>query len=286
MNVPATESIPPILRVEGYALAIEGKPILRDVSFHVAQGEYVTIVGPNGAGKSTLLKCLMRILRGGSGTIEVAGRPLESYTQRELARRLGYVPQADGRTAPFTVEQFVLLSRYPYLSPFAAASREDRDAVRAALQATDTVDLAERWMATLSGGERQRVYIAAALAQQADVLLLDEPTTFLDYRHQAAIRGVLARANQQQGVTILAVTHDVSAAALESDRILGLCAGAIEFSGSPEELMHADVLRRIYQTEFLLVHHPQTQLPVVVPPAVDRSGPGDEKRRSNGSRAK
>lgn len=273
MNAAATGPAAPILRVENYAFAVEGKPILRGVSFHVERGEYVTIVGPNGAGKSTLLKCLMRILRGGCGTIEVAGRPLESYTQRELARHLGYVPQADGRTAPFTVEQFVLLSRYPYLSPFAPAAPEDHRAVRAALEATDTAALAARQMTSLSGGERQRVFIAAALAQQAEILLLDEPTTFLDYRHQAAIRGLLARANRAQGLTLLAVSHDVSAAALESDRILGLCAGAIVFCGTPGELMHAEVLRRIYQTEFLLVPHPQVPLPVVVPPATERYPP-------------
>ncbi len=286
MNAAATEPPEPILRVEGYGFAVGRKPILCDVSFHVDRGEYVTIVGPNGAGKSTLLKCLMRILRSGSGTIEVAGRPLESYAQRELARRLGYVPQADGRAAPFTAEQFVLLSRYPYLSPFAAASREDRGAVRAAMETTDTAELAERQMGSLSGGERQRVYIAAALAQEADILLLDEPTTFLDYRHQAAIRGVLARANREQGVTILAVTHDVSAAALESDRILGLCAGSIVFCGTPEELMHGDVLRRIYQTEFLLVPHPQAPLPVVVPPAMERPEPAEGARQSNGNQAR
>ncbi len=286
MNAAVAVPVGRILRVEDYGFAVESKPILRGVSFHVDRGEYVTIVGPNGAGKSTLLKCLMRILRGGSGRIELAGRTLESYTQRELARRLGYVPQADGRTAPFTVEQFVLLSRYPYLNPFAPASRADRRAVQAALEATDTAELAGRQMGSLSGGERQRVFIAAALAQEADMLLLDEPATFLDYRHQAAIRGVLVRANRQQGVAILAVTHDVSAAALESDRILGLCAGSIVFSGTPEELMRAEVLRRIYQTEFLLVPHPQVQLPVVVPPAMERFGSAHDARRKNGKQTR
>jgi len=279
MNPSPNEPTPPILRVCNYRFSVDGKVILRDVSFEVAPGEYVTIVGPNGAGKSTLLKCLMRILRGGAGRIEVAGRPLQSYTQRQLARRIGYVPQADGRTAPFTVEQFVLLSRYPYLSPFSAASRRDRQAVHAALETTDTMELAGRRMETLSGGERQLVYIAAALAQEADILLLDEPTTFLDYRHQTAIRRVLSRANQQHRVTILAVSHDVSAAALESHRILGLCAGKIVFCGTPEQLMRPEILRRIYHTEFLLVDHPQSPLPVVVPPIASEPPPESSGRQ-------
>ena len=262
----------PAIEVHGFSFAIEKKPILRDVSFSVIQGEYLSIVGPNGAGKTTLLKCMDRILTGGTGEITVFGRPLADYRQKELARRISYVPQADGRVFPFTVEQFILMGRYPYLSPFTSISQEDRRAVRDALEVTRTAEFAGRLLDTLSGGERQKVYIAAALAQGADILLLDEPTTFLDYRHQVEIRDLLARVNAS-GTTIVAVTHDVNRAALDSHRIVAICRGAVVFCGTPQELMKTDVLERIYGTELLLVDHPGTGLPVIVPGAAAEGQP-------------
>jgi iron complex transport system ATP-binding protein len=254
-----------VIHVESFSFRIADKEILRGVSFDVEQGEYLSIVGPNGAGKTTLLKCLDRILVGGTGRVEIFGRALADYRQKDLARLLSYVPQAEGRRVPFTVEQFVLMGRYPYLSPFASITREDRRAVDEALTRTGTTQFAERTLDTLSGGERQKVLIAAALAQGAKILLLDEPTTFLDYRHQIEIRRLLAEVNRDQGTTILAVTHDVTAAALESDRIVALREGEVVFCGTPREIMDRDVLSRIYGTEFLLVDHPRAALPVIVP---------------------
>ncbi len=253
------------IEVRNFSFRLATKEILRDVSLTVRRGEYFSIIGPNGAGKTTLLKCIDRILDGGSGEIRIFGRPLGSYRQKELARRISYVPQADARMFPFTVEQFVLMGRYPYLSPFSSAGREDRQAVREALEITATAEFADRMLGTLSGGERQKVYIAAALAQGAEVLLLDEPTTFLDYRHQIEIRDVLARANRRSGVTVIAVTHDVNRAALDSDRVMALREGAVAFCGPPGEVMNRGVLERIYGVPLLLVPHPHARLPVIVP---------------------
>lgn len=255
-----------VISVRDFSFAIGRKEILRDVSFSVRRGEYVSLIGPNGAGKTTLLKCLDRIYRGGNGEVSICGRALRHYSQRELARLVSYVPQPDGRLPPFTVEQFVTLGRYPYLSPFASVSRDDRAAVQAAMQRTGTTGFASRQLQTLSGGERQQVYIAAALAQGAEILLLDEPTAFLDYRHQAEIRTLLRAVNRQSGVTVLAVTHDVNTAALDSDRVVALTEGRMAFCGTREELMQSEVLARIYSTAFLLVPHPETHLPTVVPP--------------------
>ena len=254
-----------VIRLRNFSLRLGKKEILRDVSFDVHRGEYLTIVGPNGAGKTTLLKCIDRILTGGRGEIEVYGRPLGDYRQKELARLISYVPQADGHVLPFTVEQFVLMGRYPYLSPFSAVGKEDRHAVSEALQQTGTLEFADRMLGTLSGGERQKVFIAAAMAQGAKVLLLDEPTTFLDYRHQTEIRALLARANRRSGVTVVAVTHDVNTAVLESHRIVALREGSVAFCGLPEDIMTAEALQRIYGTSFLLIDHPQTRLKVIVP---------------------
>ncbi|MHB8897457.1 MAG: ABC transporter ATP-binding protein [Thermoguttaceae bacterium] len=261
--MPATDN--PVLEIAGFSFRIGTRQILRDVSFTVRKGEYLSIVGPNGAGKTTLLKCLDRIYRGGTGRIAVFGRPLLSYSQRDLARRLSYVPQADGRVFPFTVEQFVLMGRYPYLNPFSSVGREDLQTVRRVMQRTGVDEFAHRTLDTLSGGERQKVYIAAALAQGAEVLLLDEPTTFLDYRHQSEVRDLLTEINRSSAVTVVAVTHDVNRAAIDSHRMVALCDGEVVFDGPPVEIMRPEVLERIYGTSFLLVGHPNGDVPIIAP---------------------
>ena len=271
-----------VIDVAGFSFRFGSTPVLRDVSFSVRAGEYLSIVGPNGAGKTTLLKCLDRIYRGGTGGISIFGRPLARYRQRQLARLLSYVPQADGRAVAFTVEQFVLMGRYPYLNPLSSVGHQDREAVRGVMRRTGIEPFAHRALDTLSGGERQKVYIAAALAQGAKVLLLDEPTTFLDYRHQAEIRDLLSEVNRLSAVTIVAVTHDVNRAALDSDRIIALGEGSVVFDGTPGEIMRPETLQRIYGTPFLLVDHPEGNVPMIAPAhprqrqprPPDRSAPG------------
>lgn len=256
----------PLVEVIGYWLSLDGKEILRDVSFSLERGEHLAVVGPNGAGKTTLLKALMCIVGGVAvrGTIRVAGRALRQYRQRDLARRLSYVPQAASSDCEFTVEQFVLMGRYPHFGPLGSIDRTDRVAVAEALRRTGLAPLAGRRLDTLSGGERQKVYIAAALAQGADVLLLDEPTTFLDYRHQLEIRRVLAEL-RRGGATIIAATHDLGAAALDCDRVLALSEGRVVFHGPPGELLRPERLEALYGVPFVLVEHPRAGVPVVVP---------------------
>jgi iron complex transport system ATP-binding protein len=267
MHEPADKAI---IAVRELSIRLGGKSILDRVSFDVRSGESLAIVGPNGAGKTTLLKCLNRILVADSGRIDVAGRPLASYSRKQLARWMSYVPQADAQVVAFTVEQFVLMGRYPYLSPFSPVGRSDREAVREAMSLTGTAALADRLLGTLSGGERQKVYLAAALAQGAPIMLLDEPTTFLDYHHQDEIRELLAHTAATTDRTMVSVTHDVNRAALESDRIVALCDGRVVFDGRPEQIMRPDELRRIYASPFLLVAHPETGLPMIVPRATSR----------------
>jgi iron complex transport system ATP-binding protein len=264
------------LEVRDFSFSIAGKAILRNVSLAVQAGQYVSLVGPNGAGKTTLLKCIDRILPGGRGDLRVWGRPLAAFRQRELALQIGYVPQSEGRLFPFSVEQFVLMGRYPYLSPFAAAGRSDREAVRRAMQQTDTLQFADRAVDSLSGGERQRVLIAAAVAQGARLWLLDEPTTFLDYRHQDGVLRLLREINRRDGVTMLAVTHDINQAALQSDRIVGLRDGRVVFAGTPREAMQPEALREIYGTRFVTARHPTADLPMVLPRAEGDADPRDD----------
>ncbi|HUU30353.1 MAG TPA: ABC transporter ATP-binding protein [archaeon] len=254
-----------VLEIENYSLYGGRKQILKDVSLTVRRSDYLSIIGPNGAGKTTLLRCLTRILTGGKGRITLCGRKLESYGQKELARLVSYVPQLDGRILPFTVEEFVSMGRYPYLSPFSSLTDEDKTIVRRILEMTSTARFADHRMVTLSGGERQKVFIAAALAQGADILLLDEPTSFLDYKHQVEITGLLETLNRADGKTILAVTHDINNAVLSCNRILALKDGAVVFQGTAGELMRKDLLESIYDTAFLFIDHPQEGLPIIRP---------------------
>ena len=254
-----------VIDIASYSFGVSDREILKDISVTVHEGEYVSIVGPNGAGKTTLLKCISRIHKGGRGKITVAGKKLEEYGQKELALKVSYVPQADGHHAPFTVREFVMMGRYPYLSPFSPPSPSDIAAVQEALDVTGSREFSERFLGTLSGGERQKVYIAAALAQDAKVLLLDEPTTFLDPKHESDIYRLLAEINRQRGVTVISVTHDINSAVLTSRTILALKGGAVAFYGPAEAFMKEEILRSIYEKSFSLMEHPQYGRTIIAP---------------------
>lgn len=255
----------PILQLSDFSFELGGRAILGGLSLSVAKGEYLSIIGPNGAGKSTLLKCINGIHRKGRGRIEIKGKALADYSPKELARLVSYVPQGDGSSVPFTVKEFVLMARYPYLNPFSSVSREDRQATFAALELTGTLEFTDRYLDTLSGGERQKVLIAAALAQGAEILLLDEPTAFLDPKHEEEIYRILARINQISGSTILAVTHDINHATLLSRRILALKQGSIVFCGPSQAIVEEGILEEIFERSFRFLSHPQTGRLFVVP---------------------
>ncbi len=254
----------PVVEVRDFTFAIEGHRILDGVSMAAGEGRHLSVVGPNGAGKTTLLKCLLRVLAGGSGEIRVAGRRLEDYTQLELARVVSYVPQPGGGAFPFTVGEFVGMSRYAHLGPFGSLRSEDRRAVERSLALTGMTGFVDRQMATLSGGERQEVLIAAALAQDARVMLLDEPTAFLDYRHQVSIRSIL-RQVRAAGTSIIAVTHDVNSALLAGDEVLALREGRVVHSGPAAGLGDPEVLRGIYGIDFAVSENPATGRVTVAP---------------------
>ncbi|MDP6115403.1 MAG: ABC transporter ATP-binding protein [Planctomycetota bacterium] len=254
-----------LIELRDFSFSFGERRVLEDISMSIGKGEFVCIIGPNGAGKTTLIKCLNRIWRGGSGGISIAGKPLNHYSQGELARLLAYVPQADGRTAPFTVYEFVMMGRYPYLDAFSSIRSEDDKVIRKAMETTGTSDFAERFFDTLSGGERQKVFLAAALAQQGSMLLLDEPTTFLDPRHQIEINRTLKRVNQEDGVTILSATHDINSGLGIAERIIALKAGKIIFDGPGDVLAGTNVLRDLYDHDFLITQHPKTGKPMILP---------------------
>ncbi len=255
----------PIIDIADFSFAIGDTRILDSVSFAVERGEYVSIIGPNGAGKSTLLKCIMRIHRGGTGGIAIDGEDIAGLGQKRLARIISHVPQEDRVDIPFTVEEFVTMSRYPHMSPFTTVRPEDRSAVRNALEIAGCTSFSDRMLDTLSGGERRTVAIAAALAQSGRIMLLDEPTTFLDPKHEMEILSLIRRVNRDVGATILSVTHNINHAAVYSDRIGIMQHGTMVFFGRPEEMMNNDVLAPVYDRTFTFIPHPGTGFPVIIP---------------------
>ncbi|MBN2704253.1 MAG: ABC transporter ATP-binding protein [Pontiellaceae bacterium] len=252
-----------IIQIENLSVQLSGNNILSEVSFAVNAGEYCSIVGPNGAGKTTLIKCLAGIHKKWSGSVRIDGKPANDYKSRELATLQSYVPQAEGRTFPLSVEEFVAMGRYPYQSAFSPLSADDHRAIDAALEQAGLANLRARSMDTLSGGERQMAFIAAALAQETQILLLDEPSTFLDYRHQANVAALLNRACREQGKTVVAVHHDINTALSASHRILALKNGATAFLGTPEEIIQGRTLETIFETAFVRSPSPERPLPLI-----------------------
>ncbi|MBN2189162.1 MAG: ABC transporter ATP-binding protein [Chitinispirillaceae bacterium] len=231
----------------------ENAPVLKKVSFEVNKKERWAVIGRNGSGKSTLLKCLGNLLKVKGGTVSVAEKPVASYRPVELARLVAYVPQAGNRSLPpFSVNEFVLLGRFPYQGFFAIPGRHDRQIALAALRCTDTESLADRRLDTLSGGELQRVYIAAAVAQQTALLLLDEPMAFLDPLHQALVQRALDQICEEFSTTMIAVTHDVNHALNRFSHICALVEGEPFFIGTAgcfKEKSH-NLLRDIFGISF------------------------------------
>ena len=238
---------------EDLSIVLGEAEILHEVSMTVARGEFLTVIGPNGAGKSTLLRCLDGILEPSAGRVLIDGRPIADFSRRELARIVSYVPQPDAGPLDYSVRSFVEMGRYPHISAWAALTEADGEAVAGAMELTEVADLADRTMSSLSGGERQRASIAAALAQGGSVLLLDEPTSFLDYRHHVQILDLLDRLNHDQGLTVVAVTHDLNSTVASSDWVLALKDGRVAATGKPADLLDSEILAAIYDAEFRLI---------------------------------
>lgn len=232
-------------------------PVLKGVDLAVPAGTFLGIVGPNGVGKSTLLSLISGVLAPAAGTVELYGRPITGWKRGDIARTVAVVPQSESWSFPFRVSEVVLMGRTPYLKgPLALEGPEDIAAAKQALDAVGLGDLACRPLDHLSGGERQMVLVARALAQEPDLLLLDEPTASLDLAHQQQIFRLLKQLNATRGLTIVVVTHDLNLAALYCDRLAVLHEGRIAAEGPPDEIMQAPFLGGIYAAELWAARSP------------------------------
>jgi len=239
----------PRLSIEGLSFAYRERQVLSDVTIDVAPGERFGLLGPTGSGKSTLVRLLSGVLRPSRGRILVGGRDLASFTARERARRIAVVPQETALDFPFSVLEIVLMGRAPHLGGFGFEGDRDLAAAERAMSRTGVSELSRRFFHELSGGEKQRVVIARALAQEADVLLLDEPTTFLDIRHVVEIFELLTALAEEEGITLVVVSHDLNLAALYLERLAFLKAGRLHACGPPEEVLSYQTIRQVYETD-------------------------------------
>jgi iron complex transport system ATP-binding protein len=247
-----------------YAYHRGGLPAIKSVDLQVNRGEVLAVVGPNGSGKSTLMAVLAGWLQPQHGRVELAERPLQQWPARQRARRLAYLPQQVAPLYDLSVDELVATGRYPQQTGWAGQDATDRAAVEQALAATDTADLATRSYSTLSGGERQRVLVASILAQEPEVLLLDEPTGSLDLHHRVQVFRLLRNA-ATAGRGVAVVTHDLNLAALFADRVVLLVAGQVVMVGPPGEVLGQQILEQAYGAELVVLPHPDGTHVAVLP---------------------
>lgn len=239
--------------------------ILQGVSLEVSTGRVAGLLGPNGSGKSTLLKILSGVLPPDRGNVEILGRPLDEFSRRELSRRVAVVPQESQFGFPFSVLEVVLMGRHPHLGGIAFESREDIDIARHALDRCGASHLAERCIHELSTGERQRVVFARALSQQPSILLLDEPASHLDIRHQVELYDIVRELALEEGCTVLTVLHDLNLAAEYCDRIYLLSGGRIEAGGPASEILTYSNLVRVFDADIYIDTNSLTGKPLIGP---------------------
>jgi len=254
-----------LLVASGLSAGYDNAEILHRLDLTIPPGKITVIVGANACGKSTFLRTLSRLISPSQGQVLLDGKSIHRTPSRDLARTLGLLPQSPIAPEGITVADLVSRGRHPHQSLFSRWTRQDDEAVDSALAATKTFDLAERPVDELSGGQRQRVWIAMALAQQTDILLLDEPTTFLDINHQIEVLDLLTDLNSTRRTTVVMVLHDLNLAARYADHLVALADGRVYISGSPEEVLTEETVRHVFGLESRVIKDPTSGRPIMLP---------------------
>ena len=265
------------LRAEALTLAYDKRVVARDLGVSIPDGSFTVIVGPNACGKSTLLKALARLLRPTAGTVLLDGGVISSYPSREVARRLGMLPQTPTAPGGITVADLVGRGRFAHQRLLRQWSAQDDAVIADAMRMTDVLHLSGRLVDELSGGQRQRVWLAMVLAQQTPILLLDEPTTYLDIAHQFEMLDLCADLHEQLGRTLVAVLHDLNSACRYATHLIAMKDGAVVAAGDPSAVVTAELVEEVFGMPCEVIPDPQTGTPLVVP--------GDRARRRSGATA-
>ena len=253
------------LATEALSLAYDGTAVVHELTLELPPGRITTIVGANACGKSTLLRGLARLMAPAAGRVLLDGQPITDLPSKQVARTLGLLPQSPTAPEGISVADLVGRGRYPHQGWFRSWTEQDEHAVTAALEATGSLELAGRRVDELSGGQRQRVWIAMALAQDTDVLLLDEPTTYLDVTHQVEVLDLLVDLNPSRGTTVVTVLHDLNLAARYSDHLVALKHGRVVAAGPPAEVVTEAVVEDVFGLRCRVVPDPVAGTPLVVP---------------------
>jgi len=241
------------------------QPVLKNISFSVFEGDFFIIIGPNGSGKTTLMKAISGIRRSQKGRVEILGRDMSDYTKKDLAKAVAMVPQMAPADFPFTVNETVLMGRSPYLGMLGLPQKEDLDIAAQAIAFTGVEHLAHRKLDQLSGGEKQLVFIARAICQQPQIILLDEPTASLDLSHQVRIMDLMEKLKLTKQVTVAMVSHDVNLAAMYGDTLLLLKEGMVVKQGLPQEVLTFPILEEAYGCTLLVGESSLGKFPSVTP---------------------
>ncbi|MCA5922021.1 ABC transporter ATP-binding protein [Curtobacterium oceanosedimentum] len=257
----------PVLEARALSVGYDRHPVLRDLDLRVERGTVTTFLGANGCGKSTLLKAFGRVLKPQSGEVLLDGVPIRREPNRQVARKLAILPQSPVAPAGTSVLDLVMRGRNPHQSWAKPWTAEDAAVAEEAIAATGLTEVAHRDVASLSGGQRQRAWIALVVAQQAETLLLDEPTTYLDLAHQLEVLRLVRRLNREQGSTVVMVLHDLSLAARYSDRLVVLHDGGVAADGAPDEVLTPALLEHAFGLHARVVPDPVTGAPMIVPEA-------------------
>ncbi|MDA5284877.1 ABC transporter ATP-binding protein [Streptomyces sp. NPDC054904] len=267
-NVPTAR-----LRAEDLTLTYDQRTVTTSLDVVIPDHSFTVIIGPNACGKSTLLKALARMIKPRTGEVYLDGAAISTYRSREVARRLGLLPQTSTAPGGITVGDLVARGRYPHQKLLKQWSAEDEAAVAEAMRQTGVLELAERPVDDLSGGQRQRVWLSMVLAQQTSILLLDEPTTFLDIAHQVEVLDLCAELHERKGQTIVAVLHDLNQACRYATHLIVMKpGGVIAAEGDPATIMTAELIQDVFGLSCRIIDDPETGTPLMVPAARKRAG--------------
>ncbi|AMT93659.1 iron-dicitrate transporter ATP-binding subunit [Brevibacterium linens] len=264
MSIPNSAGAPSPLIAENLDLAYDQRQIVSDLDVSIPDGKFSIIVGPNACGKSTLLRALARLLPPAKGTVLLDGNNIEKMKTKKIAQRLGLLPQSSIAPDGITVAELVSRGRHPHQSFLRQWTDADEAAVLSALRATNTEELSSRLVDELSGGQRQRVWVAMVLAQETSLLLLDEPTTFLDVAYQIELLDLFSQLNHEYGHTLVAVLHDLNQACRYADEIIAMKDGAIIAQGPPETIITSELVHEVFGIECTVIDDPVTGAPMIV----------------------
>lgn len=253
-----------ILKVDQLEVSYESSYVIRNLNLELEKGKVTTIIGPNGCGKSTLLKTMGRIIKQKHGTVFFKGKDLTSLNTKKVAQELAILSQSPLTPAELTVEALVAYGRYPYRKNLKELNAKDQKIIEWAMEVTQTIEFRHRALGSLSGGQRQKVWIAMAMAQETEILLLDEPTTYLDMAHQLEVLELIHYLNKKQNRTIVMVLHDINQAARFSDVMIAMKQGEIKKIGPPQEIITKPVLKEVFNIEARIMEDPIDQIPVCI----------------------